>query len=235
MLNLFSSIRDNSGWKDTQMKKQRAQTVFLLFSVLSLSSVLPGQADTWVTVNPDGSVTRTTVTTGSGPATNVPASNYAPGQNVVATPSGTRNKVTTRGYSVSPYPNGGYAYPGQYSQPYYPPAYYPQPYYPPAPIYNQYYYPPAQAYSGPLHPVPSYATPPWITSIPLGTTYSTPGYPGYYNSCQPCAVCRCYPCRCSSYGAYGNFSIGGSGVTITIGGGRQRTTTTTTTTTTTSR
>jgi len=198
------------------MKRQRTRTVFLLFSVLSISSVLPGRADTWVTVNPDGSVTRTTVTTATGPGANTPAQHYAPGQPLPVAPGQSRTNLSTYGYSVNPYPSGGYYYPGQYS------PYYPQPYYPPAPIYNQYYYPPAQAYSGPLHPVP-YGTPPWITSIPLGTHYYPPGY------AQPCSVCRHYQCHGHRSGVNGSVSIGGGGVSVTINGGRHRTSTRTTT------
>lgn len=113
----------------------------------------------------------------------------------------------------SPYPYGYPAYP-------YPYAY------------------PAPAYSGPIAP-PAHpaATPNWVTSIPLGTTYSNGGYcpPPVYGN--PYAYAQPYPyplypngsvTYSQSNSGYG-LRVGNNGLSVSVGGSNTQSTTTTST------
>ncbi len=187
----------------------------------------------WVTVNPDGSVTRTEVhvpelqplpqtprtvglADGMRYSWDVEKDKKAEAEKALA---GRRQQHTYASpYPINPYPTGQY-YGGYYAHP--------------GTVYG------GAIYSGPIGPPTStHASRPWITSIPLGGVYYGPApvpcpppvvvcppAPGYYPGYPT------YPTYPSGYyGGYGvpgthtrthgSVTMGGGGISVTIGGRR---------------
>lgn len=296
------------------MKLNRSINLLAAGGLLTIATVTapPAHADDWVTVNPDGSTTRTQIKNQGGVNTfstakpnpygltapelvELPDSNPAlrvgdvvdsealnadveelvgatstPRVGRAATSQRVRRDSTVsvgRGYGYGD--GGGRSGNRRTSRRFYSPEnpspYYPSTGYSPYGYPNVYTYPnygntyvlPAPVYSGPLGPSPfPGVTPPWITTIPLGTTatphhhhHHSPGY-GYPATQYPPAqyplpqypqvgypagtvvVPGSYYPYGTGYGtntqSFGTFSYSNGGIGITIGGGRTTTSTTTT-------
>jgi hypothetical protein len=235
------------------MKSTRWESKFIASVVCGLTALAaPSFADSWVTVNPDGSVTRTEV---QGPQASTHQSYRA--QAPVGIAAGKPSSGLSRGFESKPQTHTSSSHrrtrryttgPGRrdhsrtYPYPTYPsfPAY---PTYPaPAPGYYSY---PAPAYNGPIGPpMQQPFTSPWITSVPtIGTYYYTPSpYPPHVGYPAPAPAYPYYPPVGYGYGlpghsstTYGQVTLGGSGVSVTLGGSRSSSSTSTTTTTTVTR
>ena len=251
--------RSNSGNSSTELRgpitvgqpnrMMIRKTISLMSCAAALgASLLTCQADTWVTVDADGNVSRTEVEskdTPTRPSTtpqSSPQTSARPTVSRQSQPDSDRpnsNAATTAGATTAAATSAsafgeqksmirvdtvhGTYYVERPSQPSHPHSY---PY-----DYGQYfYYPPVVPYSGPLAPAPYYGNPAWITSIPLGQPYyyPYPCPPAYAPRYPVCHVCGYNPCACYSIayrahmrGTYGRFSIGSGGLNITIGRGRR--------------
>jgi len=220
---------------DEAAKRRRLLLVFSAASALVLCSIGMAKADTWVTVNPDGSVTRTeTTSVASMPAQSnvrrVQDDVYPDEYEIQGPRSGAIGNTTIFSGTYFPLPQTYYSYPH--------------------PNYN--IQQPGITY--PIGPVIPRVTAPMITNGPgisSGPNYVLPGY-GYY---QPPAY---YPYPVYSYPAYGvngtyysgpaggggsiysstttqssgtGLLLGNGGLNIQIGGGRRTTRSSTTVTT----
>lgn len=207
------------------MKPIRLETTLIATTICALTALSsPVNAASWVTVNPDGSVTRTEVQSSYDDAAPQDQSTLnglptlpLPTSQLPHTPADAMTYQASRGNSQRvangkiTVKNGkavdhtaGYYYPGAYPAPQPYPNY---PYYPgyanlPGGYYSGTYTTttPGPVYSGPITgPGRPGNTPPWITSIPLGGTSTT--YSGYYPSpyLPPCPPAPVYV---PSYPAY---------------------------------
>lgn len=177
--------------KDDRARRIRQTIVaFAAASAVALCTLAMARADeTWITVNPDGTVTRSTTTT------------------IQPSPSPALPNVTVQ--VPAQVPNTTF-----FSGTYYPvPQYYPRypvPAYPVPHLYN-YHTPGGITY--PIGPqIPGFQSP-MITTLPsTGLAYGYPGYPGY-----PPYPAYSYPSPYPLYGTTGTYYSGpaGGGGTIT--------------------
>lgn len=228
---------------DEVLNRRRILLIVSAASALALCTIGMAHAETWVTVNPDGSVTRTeTTSSASMPAqSNVrrvqnddvyPSeySDYAPDYQERSTRPAISGNTTIISGTYFPIPQTYYGYP--------------------QPNYN--IQPPGYTY--PIGPVFPRVTPPMITNGPAVSSvpnYILPGY-GYYS---PPAYYPYPVYTVPQYGFNGTYysgpaggggtvysssttqtrgtglSLGNGGLNITIGGGRRTTQSTTTVTT----
>jgi hypothetical protein len=232
------------------MKPTRWESQVVATAVCALTALAsPSQAQGWVTVNPDGSVTRTEVvapdkikqqsTPGVFPA--APGASKPSSQSTLGALSagqshnlnGFNNKsngtTIINGTSKDHRRRRGGHRPQHHPAPGY--YAYPAPAYPG--YYGQYYSYPAPSYSGPIAPpnLP-HERPAWITSIPLGGTYygPAPTYPHYPAPSYPAYPAPSYPyypapgygyyAPGTSTSTYGSVTLGGGGLNVTIGGRR---------------
>jgi len=208
------------------MKPIRLETTLIATTICALTALSsPVNAASWVTVNPDGSVTRTEVQSPYDDAAPQDQSTLnglptlpLPTSQLPNTPADAMTYQASRGNSQR-VANGkitakngkavdhtaGYYYPGAYPAPQPYPNY---PYYPGyAPAPGGYYggtyttTTPAPAYSGPIGPPGSRGA--WINVIPLGGTVTT--YNGYHTPSYlpPCPPAPGYAPPYPGYPAYG--------------------------------